>query len=335
MTTSFGISNLYILFLLILSALSFVSGYYIIHYLRDCCKSSKRPRLLTLLIFVVPLFVYIFLNFFVWLRLLDHKISDTISFSLVVGILIKLSLKPAGQSTIKLIVQQLDGKTNDVWLDSLDLPIIDVRNKIGEVLGINPLRISIESGKGKFIDDLTKSFLPMIEDSLTTTDFFGFVTVSCYIQIKEEEPQKKRVSIIEDIDREQKKSSLLSLLSRHSLKYGEPIAMLAKIAISPDTKSSFNISAVDKFAAAAPTSMHFINPAYVKILSWDHADSGANDTMSDIGDTNSVSSASTHRANSGSGSGFSLFKRKRSEDKKSFGQPIYNGDTVVLECNGK
>ena len=77
-------------------------------------------------------------------------------------------MKPTGVSTVKLIVQQVQGKSIDVWLDSTNVLVGEVRNVIAEKLSITPAnRIAIESGKGRFIEDLSKPLFSFLGISNT------------------------------------------------------------------------------------------------------------------------------------------------------------------------
>lgn len=322
-------------------SLAFLAGYQFVTYLRQSCRYTKRVKRLTTAIFLTPITVFVLLNVFVVFLGLDRTFADSISFGIVTGIIVKLSTKPTGEGSIKLVAQQTnDGKHVDVWLDSLEVTVGEVRNKIAEALGVSPAnRIAIESGKGAYMEDYNKPFFPLIDESSKTTDFFGFVTMLCYINVKEEE--KKRVTIADgDNEDEHNKTGdkrsnpFRAILKKPEIRFGDSLSFLAKIAAASDPKASFNISCIDKFAAAAPLSMQILNTSSVRLISWEAllSENGAVDAVSDAGgDGVSVSSGGTKQGKSPKFS----FRKKKVDQTSKHGKPVCNGDTVVLECGGK
>jgi hypothetical protein len=318
-------------------SLAFIAGYQFVAYLRQSCRYTKRVKRLTAAIFLTPIAVFVLLNVLVVFADLDRTFADSISFGIVTGIIVKLSTKPSGEGSIKLVAQQTnEGKHTDVWLDSLEVTVGEVRNRIAEALSVVPAnRIAIESGKGSYMEDFNKPFFPLIDDSSKTTDFFGFVTMLCYINVKEEE--KKRVTILDDNgddDHKDKRSNpFRAILKKPEIKFGEANSFLAKIAAAADPKASFNISCVEKFAAAAPMSMQILNTSSVRMISWEALvnEAGGVDAVSDAGDGLSVSSAGTKQ---GKTPKFS-FRQKKVDQTSKHGKPVCNGDTVVLESGGK
>ncbi len=323
--------------MVVFGSLAFIAGVQFVAYLRQSCRYTKRVKRLTAAIFLTPITVFVLLNALVVFGGLDRTFADSISFGIVTGIIVKLSTKPTGEGSIKLVAQQAnDGKHIDVWLDSLDVSVGEVRNKIAEALCVVPSnRVAIESGKGAYMEDYNKPFFPLIDDSSKTTDFFGFVTMLCYITVREEE--KKRVTIMDEVgddDHKDKRSNpFRAILKKPEIKFGDAFSFLAKIAAASDPKASFNISCIDKFAAAAPMSMQILNTSSVRMISWEAlvSEAGAADAISDAGDGISVSSAGTKQGKSPKFS----FRKKKADQTSKNGKPVCNGDTVVLECGGK
>lgn len=339
--------------ILLSGGFAFGIGYQFVAILRKKYKSSKNMKKFTTAIFATPFLIYIILSFFAFVRLIDRSISDAISFGIVFGIMLQLAMKPNGPGSIKLIAQQVNGKHVDVWLDSLNVHVGEARNRIAEALGITPTRVSIESGKGSFIEDMTIPFLDNIDDTLKKTDFFGFVTLYCYISVKEEE--KKKVVFADDTTNEQtksgdKKTHFLNLLVKPEIKFGEFLVCNGRIASAESSKTTFQISYIEKFVAAAPASNLLINNTTMRLHPWKSDASnggGANaddqseapnspnpnsDAFSDIGDGNSVASGPNGARMKKRGS---IFFQKKKDENDYFGKTVHHGDIVVVECNGK
>jgi hypothetical protein len=245
---------------------------------------------------------------------------------------------------VKLIVQQINGKNIDVWLDSTNGVVGEVRNIIAETLSIVPAsRVSIESGKGAFLDELSKPLFGLLDDSAITTDFFGFVTSSCYVSIKEEDLRPKVTfqdagsdGQLLDRDRIDKKSpNPFRALLRSEIKYGDSLNLTAKI--DSDTQNFFHVNLIDKFAAAAPASTQL--PSFqVKLQSWSAIDEQANaGTDAAVSETAESVVSSTGKRNSKTSFFFS--KRKYSDETAGLcsmvGKAVHNGDTVVIEAGGR
>lgn len=327
--------NWYLL-LICISLTAFVIGFYYVNYLRQCCKSSKQATSLIRAVFAIPIGVFILCNVLSFLRILEKMVADAVSFGIVTGILMRLTLPPKERDNVKLVVQQVNGKNCEIWLDSPDASVMDVRAKIAQQLEISAGRVAIESGKGSFIENLNQPFTPMIDDTFKAIDFFGFMTMSCYVFIKDEEPAKRRVSIVEDSVVEQQKRSFLNILQKQ-IKYGDQVHFTAKIAAACESRSFFTIACIDKFAAAAPSSLpQLIAMSSVRLHSWKDLTEGGVGTVdggSDIGEGSVGTSTPSKSTPSKRSSPLLNLRKKRKEE--SFGQPIRHGDTVVLEWNGK
>jgi len=334
--------------LVIFTAIAFGGGFYFIDVLRMRCKSSKTAnKRLTILVFVVPIIAFVSLSLLAYFGILHRVLTDGISFGIVSGLLLQLSMKPQGPGSIKLVVQQLDGKCADVWLDSSEQTVGDVRNKIAEALNIHPVhRVCIESGKGIFLETLSIPFIPLIDDSLKTVDFFGYMTLSCYIFVKEDDNANKKLDSSLNIDRPErdKKSNnpFLSILQKSEIRYIEPYALTAKIAGDAKARVNFHVHAIDKFAAAAPNSnlqLLNMNTSTIKLHPWEEDVSSTRtaDGLSENGDSvpSTSPTPSSHKPSISSTTSSGLFHKRKHTDYLSAGQPIYHGDVVVLECNGR
>lgn len=336
--------------------LSLFAGYALVGILRDRCKKSDVIWKLTLIVFSAPVAVFVFFSLCAEFNLCERFVADAVSFGSVAGMLLKLVTKPSGEKTVKLIVQQVTGEKHDVWLDSTAMSIMDIRNQIAEVLEITPAsRVSIESGKGKALEDLTQPLFEHIDDARKSTDFFGFVTASCYITVAEPITEEPVAENIEWKERDRNKTfNPFKLLLDSRAKYGDPFMIIGRSATSDDAKK-FHISSVDRFAGAAPGNA----PLFVqlKILAWSSTSSSADstaggdddgsgqggtgaagtgkhadwDTSSEV--ASSVMTSSTRKSRGGLVG--SLFRRRRPDEGQMRGKPIHHGDAVVIECDGK
>lgn len=329
-----------IIYIMILFSFSiaFTIGYSLVGYCRRECRKVTQPYKLTLLLFIIPLFIFLISNIFLLFHWFSQSVADAFSFGTFVGIIFKLAEKPGGKELLKLTVIQVNKKKNDVWLKSADVTVGEARRVIATALDIIPYnRIFIESGKGNFLEDNNLILINELDDSLLRTDFFGFVTTSCFVHIKEEDP-KARVTFQEDNEKlnnahKSPKHNQLKALLKGEARYGDPLGISAKVPNSNNTQDSdyFGISLVDKFAASAPISLQHPTTV-IKFISWSAAAAafGATpDNMSEIGEVSSVSSATVTPTK------WSLFSRKKSSNDMYSGKPIRNGDSVVIESGGK
>lgn len=343
--------------------LSLFGGYGLVGLMRDRCKKSEVVWKLTLIVFSAPVFVFVFFSLCAEFHICDRFIADTVSFGSVAGMLLKLVTKPQGEKVIKLIVQEVNGKQNDVWINSSKLSVAEVRDKIAETLEITPsTRVSIESGKGRPIEDLSVPFFDHVDEAHQSTDFFGFCTATCYISIAEVVPEEAAPDIEWKVKEGDKRFNPFKLLLDSRIKYGDPFMIIGRSATSNDAKK-FHISAVDRFAGAAPGNA----PLFVqlKIYAWSSTSSGdetvaGEDSKTDNGNGNrdgnasvsgnksvnghahdwengsemasSVNTTGTRRSRSIVGM---LFRRKVSDEGRMRGKPIHHGDQVVIEADGR
>jgi hypothetical protein len=257
--------------LFISTILAFGGGFQFVRLLRKKCKSERKIRYFTTTIFLAPVIVYLFFSLLVLFGVFDRTVSDCIAFGTVSGILVQLAYKPTGSGSIKLRAKQVDGKHVDVWLDSTESNVGEVRNKIAEEMTIQPARVCIESGKGTFLDDMNQKFFETIDDGLKKTDFFGHLNCNCYIFVKEEEKKKYSATTPkedEDVnERDANKGILSGILHKPEIKFGEFLVCSARIARNQDAKVNFQVSFIDKFVAAAPTTLQ-LNSTTIRVHPW-------------------------------------------------------------------
>jgi len=268
----------------------------------------------------------------------DRVVADAFSFGVVLGILAKLRTKASGT---RLIAQQTNGKRTDVWVDSIDILVGDARNKIAEVLRVSPVhRVSIESGNGKLVEDLSAKLSTAVHNgAVSSPDFFGFVTLTCYITIKEAEDNDRDVdSYGGEGNGNSRMPNFRSLLNiKGDAHFGDKLILTARVpnALS-DSKANFYVNSFDKFAAAAPAQPSS-QQVVIQLISWDRVRQAfANqDGFSETGEI--VSSSSSSPA-------VGAFKNGKQNYSDISGLlaggsnnsvPVRNGDQVVIECEGK
>ena len=319
--------------------ISLFGGYGLVGALRGRCKKSDVVWKLTLIVFSSPVLVFMLFSMLSELQLCERYVADAVSFGCVAGMLLKLVTKPSGEKTVKLIVQQVNGEKHDVWLSSSTLTLLEARNHIAEAMGLAPNRISIESGKGKALEDLTQPLFDHIAKAHKSTDFFGFVTAACYITVSEEAVEDDAGKDIEWKEKDRNRTfNPFKLLLDSRAKYGDPFMIIGRSASSDDAKK-FHVSPMDRFAGAAPGNA----PLFVqlKLYAWS-ATAGSEeegkaggmewDNSSEMG-SSSIQSTSTR--NTGGGGLGSIFRRRRPDEGQLRGKPIRQGDSIVVECDGR
>lgn len=338
--SSSGNWMLYVKLVLSLSG-SLFGGYGLVGLLRDRCKRSEVVWKLTLIVFSAPVVVFVFFSICAEFKFCERFVADAVSFGCVAGMLLKLVTRPYGDKIVKLIVQQVNGDKHDVWLNTMDITVGEARNQIAETIGVTPVnRVSIESGKGKPVDDLTLQFFDLIDEAHKSTDFFGFCTASCYISVAEP-VQEESAPDIEWKEKERgKKFNPFKLLLDSRAKYGDPFTIIARSATSDDAKK-FHISAVDRFAGAAPGNA----PLFVqlKIYAWSSTNvDGGLDGEGKAGspqdwENNSEMASSVHTVSTRKSRGVMdvIFQRKVTDEGRLRGKPIHHGDQVVIEADGR
>lgn len=252
--------------------------------------------------------------------------------------LLKLVTKPSGEKTVKLIARQVNGEHTDVWLSSTTLSILEVRIHIAEAMDIPASRISIESGKGRPLEDLTHPMFDHIAEAHKSTDFFGFVTAACYITVSDPvcEDETGRDIAWKEADRNRTFNPFKLLLDSRA-KYGDPFMIIGRSATSDDAKK-FHVSPMDRFAGAAPGNA----PLFVQLKIYAWSAIAGNDEEGHAGggvdwETNSEMNSSIQTTSTRKSRGFvdTLFRRKRPDEGQLRGKPIHHGDCVVVESEGR
>jgi hypothetical protein len=330
---------------------SFGVGWSLISALRKICRNTDKLWRLCSAVFVTPISIYILLNIAARNDLCDRVVADGFSFGVVMGILSNLSLVPVGKATVQLIAHQMTGKTHTIWLDSIEVLVGEARNAIAESMHIVPAsRVSIESGKGSFLDDLNAKLFQILGGSSIAVNFFGFTTASCYISIRDEDIAPAPID--EDKGpRDRANTHFRSLISniKGEARYGHPLTLTAKcVSANSDVRGLF-VSPIEKFAAAAPIHQLAVpsilsSAMYVRLLSWNAVNAGAIPSEkggSEFGDTNTM-----HSSNSGyppaptpalsrSRGIIDAANRIYKGALEPSTESIRNGDLVVIECEGK
>lgn len=309
--------------------ISSYSGWIMVDKLRKLAYTTDKIWKLSLPIFGAPIALFAFSRFISYWGFIDVEVADSLTLGLVVGSLLKLQETPKGMSVVKLVVHQPNGRSVDVWLDSCDVNVGTARAKIADTLKIlDANRVCIESGKGSFISDLSAQLFSIInaDESNMSTDFFGFITASCNVHLKKEEEVVE--GKIPDIDDGKKNF----FLSRTQVKYGDLFFLNAKSIVAPSS-DGFQVSAVDRFAAASPTkSSHQTQP--VRWVHWDAVQNsiGSAEAVSEAGD--GPSSSVVGDSTSGSTDNKSTATAAKSKNAGD-GEPVRHGDFVILQCAGK
>jgi hypothetical protein len=332
----------------ILSCLvSFGLGWSLISALRKICRNTDKQWKLFTLVFATPISIYLLLSMASKYDLCDRVIADGFSFGVVMGILSNLSLPPTGKATVQLIAHQITGKKQAVWLDSVEILVGDARNKVAEALQITPAsRVSFESGKGSLLDDLNAKLFPLLSGSSIDVNLFGFTTVTCYINVKEEEEESK-ILPDETSPRDRSSTHFRALIGniKGEARYGHHLTLTAKVATATTGTKGLFVSPVEKFAAAAPIHQLAVpsilsSAMYVRMLSWNAVNTAAAPSVSgsEFGDTStagdgdfSPSTPAQSRSRGLISSASRLYKSAFEPSEES----IKNGDLVVIECDGK
>lgn len=193
---------------------------------KEVKNSPEKEHLLIIWVFIGPLIIFLIIHLFACFGISNHFVTLGTMSGLIMGIQLQLSTKPSGSGTVKLIVQQINGtKGTEVWLDSMDISIFDAKEKIAMAFSppISPSsRISIESGSGSIVQSEGNLF-SMISDSSTEVSFFGFISKSCYISIKEEQRDaRERTGSIDNQFKSKKATPSPFISKKLEVKYGEP-----------------------------------------------------------------------------------------------------------------
>lgn len=174
---------------------------------------------------------------------------------------------------------------------------------------------------------------------MKTVDFFGFITLKCFMKIREEE---KRLVASDNVVVERRGSmgaQFLNILQKSEVKYGESIVLIAKIAASADFKTPFQVALIDKFAAASPTSLSpqlpLVHMNSLKVHAWTGGEGDGREGSDAGGDTTSNASSNNRSTPTRSSPIFLLRKKFNKEKSAKAGSPLRNGDIITFEVDGK
>lgn len=292
--------------LLIISHLFGYLGWSIITILRRVYKNTTSPLIVSVIPILSPLCVYLFFLLLSYFQLCSTHLVDAASFSYMVGILWKLSENSTGIDTIRLCIHVFDlEEVKEIWLKNSEVTVGEAITMIANVLQVRPGKVSIESGKGKFIDRLDDPLVPLIADDTVNEDLFGFSTVHCYVTVLHEQANIN----LEDHHRRGSLARVAMNIMEHrgAIRYGLEVSLVGRIPNAANDAKAFEIRCVEMYAAASPSGGSFVNSAdIVRFIGWREA-------------------ANNESSNS------SVAKLELSLS----GQKIQNGDHVVLENQGK
>lgn len=312
-------------------------GWVFVSTLRQVSQHTNDIWKLVSFVIIVPVSVYVILHIAALFSLCDHVVADSFAFGIIIGIVLRLMSKPDGNVTIRLVAYEITGTHTDVWIDE-NTSTSDVLASISDTIGIDSSKkVYIESGKGKFLEDLTAPFYPLVDESLKNKDFFGFTTVCCFISVQnscDTDDDDKTIIDYGSNNSPYNFSSLSKLYTRTETKYGEQLLLSAKIASEPSSAPMFHIDQVDKFAAAIPK--QFAAPyqqSLIKFLNWDNVKDnnlpviGGSEHTSETGD---VPVSNTDKSNL-----YQFFSTDYLKSNAVSSVPMRHGDNVVLQCDGK
>lgn len=299
-------------------------GWLLVQQLRMLSKRTEKIWKLIVPIFVTPLAVYMILHFSSLCNQIDRVVADAFSFGIVVGILLKLNTKPSSLEAVKLILYT-STKCVEIWLPSKEILVNEARRKIGEVLRVQPIeRIAIESGKGSIIDDFNAKFIPLISSEKSVmTDFFGFLTISCCVTIREHSPAMNNVSDTDSSIQTRVSNYTIGALINPKVKYADQLFLSARNPTATSDAKPFDIQPIDKFAAASPSTALGQQARVIRLMSWSAATAAfdASELLSDAGEVASQAEKAVP------------FRAKPARDESD--PYVRHGDTVVVNCDEK
>ena len=156
----------------------------------------------------------------------------------------------------------------------------------------------------------------------------------CYVHIKEEDdrPSEKVKAELTRHGSITSRGVLNMLKSKAVVRCNESYYLTGKISSSADIGKSFCVQMVDKFLAATLSNQH--GPA-IRLQKWNKNDVAASDKNDASEQGNGTEDETDHSIPKLSKLESFTNMLKRSSVGKEEGEPIRNGDFVVLECDGK
>jgi hypothetical protein len=282
-------------------AVSAIAGWYLVDSLSRVNRETKDPLLNTQKLasysFLTPIALFILLQMGFIHGFINKYIVDSCTVGVVIGILRKLSSKPQIKNqNIKLTVKELTGRQADIWIDSVDTPIGQVRQKIAEAFGVKSAsQILMESGRGTVIGDVSIPLSTLISEATTTIDFFGCTSTCCYVTISQSDERNSTDISTPSVNttKPAANNTFLSLLNAVKEKacFGDLLLLSAKIPNAGTDRSSFSVCYVDKFAAAAPLTAQTATHNPIRLIAWGGAGvaADARDARSETGSMQSSS----------------------------------------------
>jgi hypothetical protein len=302
-------AELRIIYIILTSLLCWAIGWLVISKLRQSYKTSASPLQYSLVPILSPIILYIFLCTFAWLGLFDQIVADFASFYYMIGILWQLAQKSTGVDTIRLCVHVCGGhEVKEIWLKNIEVTVGEAEILIAEALHVNPGKISIESGKGKFLDNPNTALVPLISETTLKEDLFGFSTVHCYVALLD---QHINLELDDDLKRHNPLARMIPGIMEHrgAIKYGMEITLSGKIPNAANDAKAFDISCVDLYASAAPSTSSLALGS-----------SACGDTVRLVGWREEGSNQALAREN---------------VESHLSGQKLKNGDAILLENGGR
>jgi hypothetical protein len=297
-------------FILTTSLISGYLGWSIITILRRIYKNTTSPLIVSAIPIFSPIFVYAILNILCYFRFCSVDLADAVSFSYMVGILWKLSENSTGIDTIRLCVHIHDlEEVKEIWLKNNEVKVSEAITMIANELQVRPGKVSIESGKGKFIDRFDDALVPLIADETVNEDLFGFSTVHCYVTVLQEQTNI-------NLDDHHRRGSLARVAMnimepRGAIRYGLELTLAGKIPNAANDAKAFEIRCVEMYAAASPSGGSFGNSGdIIRFIGWRER-------------TNSTSTSTSNND--------TVAKLELSLS----GQKIQNHDSIVIENQGR
>lgn len=307
--------ELHIIIIIIISLIFGCIGWSIITILRNIYKNTTSPLIVSIIPILSPIIIYIILNIITYFISYSYSyIADTGSFSYMIGILLKLSDNSNCIDTIRLCIHRNDlEEIKEIWLKNSEVKVSEAINLIANELGVRPGKVSIESGKGKFIDQLDVPLVPLIADDTVNQDLFGFSTVHCYVNVLHEQTPVN----LDDLHRRGSVTRMIPNIMEHrgAIRYGTEISLSGKIPNAANDAKAFEINCIENYAVASPQS---------SLVASSFGNSG--DTLRFIGWNDPVNQNDNNSNNNNIVAKF---------ESSLSGQKLQNHDCIVIENEGK
>ena len=95
-------------------------GGFLVAALRRMCRRTLEIEKLAALCYILPIAVYVILNFTVVFNMCDRVVADGFSFGIAIGIILNLLRKPTGEYTARLELKGLSANiSSGTWLSEV------------------------------------------------------------------------------------------------------------------------------------------------------------------------------------------------------------------------